>query len=229
MAGLLEDIEDGWNSLGSARYALMPGLAVAQDAWNRFVPKAPEYPGGVPIDANTQGLMNNQFDRAKRTPAQIQAGMEENMGLANQLGARAPTGGSPVNSAIEHAYSKQARDQVDQVREQNAFAAKVKKSADLQKSFQNFNQIRMNQLQSQKMMTEAYNQAEMARAQLISGLFNVGSQAAGAYFGSQAGKAKKPSGYESSSLMPPEIGSQNSYQPKSYLGARNDFGNFGDI
>jgi hypothetical protein len=156
----------------------------------------------VELDPETRQRMNDYITRSSRSPEEMAA--EQNAG-AQQLGQRAfetpeqiqrqVAGGMTDNSsmlqAIRNKYNKSAQKDISGLMKKNEIdsplrgAEALKKASEVAMARQNV------AMENYSNMVNAYNQSQIARAQVISSLFSAGGTAAGYGF---AGKKKNQDG-----------------------------------
>jgi exosome complex RNA-binding protein Csl4 len=107
--------------------------------------------------------------------------------------------------AIRNQYNKVAGDAVGGIIRQNQNNAAIQKSQWQQQAARSAIAQQQVQTQNYEMMTNAMNQADMARAQVLSSILGVGGMAAGMYAGSHHSRPpsapRAPGGQMSASNM----------------------------
>lgn len=150
----------------------------------------------VPVDKDADELLRAGVKRAQRSPDEIAQdtnyGMDRTGNLAQSdqsiSGDAAQSGQDPaMMKAISNLYQGQAGAQIDKIKGQNGINATFSKADSLRKlSMAALGQQRVETANFER-MTQAYNDQEAARSQLVSSIFQVGRQA---YVGSRM-KQKK--------------------------------------
>lgn len=138
-------------------------------------------PGVVPLDADTQHMIDNVSERAAdpnyKFAEKLNAGVQEgakslggNAELASQADQR--EGASPhMGEAIRNAYSAQSNDSVSRLMRSNQHRAELMKADQLKRAAQMRIAQQRVAAQNNATLVDAYNQQEMARAGFIQSIF----------------------------------------------------------
>ena len=182
--------------------------------------QAPD-PTIVPLDADTQGLLNQSVDRASRPDAEFAASLNQGAVIgAGQLGQSEMQGqqeaqrlGDTYSDAIRQSYASRANDSVGRLIRANEYKAKLQKGDQMRQMSQAAMAQQNVATQNYAMLTEAFNQSEMARANFVSQIFQTGNQA----MVMKAAQSRKASQQATSPSMTdefeqPEIGSSGANQ-----------------
>lgn len=151
-----------------------------------FLGKAPDVKK-VDLDPGTQELLNQGTNRATRPDSEFGSEINQNVGQAaashnlRSEGAQQESnnfGQTPqFMEALRQSYSARAGENINNLVRSNEHRGRLQKADELrQMSIAALGQQRA-ATQNYAMLTQAYNQAEMARAQFVSSLFQVGNQA----------------------------------------------------
>jgi hypothetical protein len=145
----------------------------------------------VPLDPQTQAKIGTQVSNATQTDQQfsdkMNAGVRDagaqGLQTDSQAQARASqTGENPASlQAIRNQYNKVAGDSIGGVVRQNQTNAAMTRANWMQSAARSAIAQQQVQTQNYEMMTQAMNQADMARAQLLSNILGVGGMAGGMY------------------------------------------------
>jgi hypothetical protein len=145
------------------------------------------------LDAATQGLINQQFDQAKRSPSEFAAdlnkGIESSVSRLGGLGASdfGTTGVNPgMREALRNAYSGQTGEAIDRIKLNNQIMGEQRKGNALKLASQYALQQQSAQTNYFQALTDAYNQMEAQRAALVSAISGVANTAMGMYMGSRS-------------------------------------------
>lgn len=143
----------------------------------------------VPLDAGTQGLINTQTANASQSPDQIAGKMNQGVAAAGQQAmqtneqAQQESAGMGTNpnmlQAIRNQYGAQAGQAISDITKNNQNNASITKANWLQQAAQGALAQQKVETQNYEMLTNAYNDAMMARAQVLSSVFSFGGKAAG--------------------------------------------------
>lgn len=151
--------------------------------------KMPEAPAPVQVDPQVQGLIDSGVDRSVRSPEEIAA--ETNQGVAvgaGQLGQSEQQaqnqglrqgGDAGYINALRGAYSARSDQNIGRIVEKNQMQAQYKKSDQMAKMSRTALAQQRVQTQNFETLTQAYNQQEMARAQFINQIFQLGGTGMG--------------------------------------------------
>lgn len=145
----------------------------------------------VPLDEGTQGLLNRGTDRATRPSEDYAADLNRGVAEAAQQFSQGPQAGAQeskrlgmddgFNAALRQAYGSRESDIVNRLVRSNQYRGQLQRSQEMHRmSIAAMAQQRV-ATQNFAMLTEAYNQQEMARAQFISQLFQTGANAMSMY------------------------------------------------
>lgn len=175
-------------------------------------------PQTVPLDKNTQGLIDESVARAKQPDsvfaAQANQGVSEgsqsfnpNNPMVSQKDAS--LGQNPGEfDALRGVYASKAGTAIDRMKQKGAYEAKLQKMDYMNTTARMLLGQQQVQAQNYHMLTEAYNQAEAARAGFINSLFQGGNTA----IAINAANRKQPS-YTEENYKMPELGSQMAGTP----------------
>lgn len=141
----------------------------------------------ISLDPAVQGLLNDTVKRASADTASFgqatNQGIDERVGQLNQSNnsikqMAAKTGQDPAMlEAISGAYGSQAHDQIQKIKSQNDFNAPLRKANALSGAAAAVLGQQQAKNSFYQSLTDAYNQSEANRAQLVSTLFQTGTQA----------------------------------------------------
>lgn len=189
MAGLLADIGRG--------VARLTGMGEAPD------------PSVVPLDSQTQGMIEEGVTRAGRSGAEfaneLNQGVQQsahtfspNETLASQADQRSGDISTPYGQALRGAYSAYGDDTVSRMMRSNQMKGQLAKADYMNRMSKVMMAQQRVSAQSNQMLVDAYNQGEMARAGLVNELF----QTAGTGVAMYANRRRSPSQQPSSGVMP---------------------------
>lgn len=144
-------------------------------------------PKYVPLDQQSQGLLNDMQGQAQAPTSDWQAKATKGVDSASQLGGQqlnyqAQSGQTDAMSkALHNAYQGQAQKQIGSLVDQSKFNAQIAKA----NYAANINHALLGQAQTQvsnyQMLTDAYNQSEAARAQFVSAISGLANYGMGRY------------------------------------------------
>lgn len=162
--------------------------------------KAPD-PTTVPLDSDTQGLINESTNRALQPQSTFNDSINQNVDMGRSLDQDQQHahqedvgmgGDSGMNQALRNQYSSRASTAINKIKARNDMEAQMQRANYMkQVSMAAMGQQRA-AVQNYQMLTDAYNQSEMARAQFVNSLF----QTANVGMAINSGRTK-PSGFES--------------------------------
>lgn len=150
----------------------------------------------VPEDPQTAAMIKEGVDRSTAPTEEHAANINANVANMSQLGGKsgeqtdAGLGQSPgFLNALRNQYAARSSKDIDKIQAGNHQRAEMMRADKMRKMAMAAMGQQRAQTQNYEMLTQAYNDAEAARAQLISSIFQMGAGAGGA---AMANKGKKP-------------------------------------
>lgn len=148
-------------------------------------------PTTVPLDKDTEGMINEGVDRASRPGSEfageINQGVSQNaanLGQNEQQAAQSDQrlgGGAVGADALRQVYNAQSGNTIGRMMKANQYRGELAK-ADYMNQMSHAAMAKQRvAAQNYHMLTEAYNHAEMARAQFVNSLFQIGQTGMGMY------------------------------------------------
>lgn len=147
-------------------------------------------------DPQTAEMIKQGVDRATAPTEEHAANINANVANMSQLGGKsgeeidAGLGQSPgFLTALRNQYAARSSKDIDKIQAGNMQRAEMMRADKMRKMAMAAMGQQRAQTQNYEMLTQSYNDAEAARAQLISSIFQMGAGAGGA---AMANKGKKP-------------------------------------
>lgn len=165
-----------------------------------LVKSAPD-PKIVGEDPQTAALIAEGTNRATAPTEEHAANINANVGTMSQLGGKpgdatdAALGQGPgFLTALRNQYAARSSRDIDKIQSGNMQRAEMMRADKMRKMAQAAMGQQRAMTQNYEMLTQAYNDAEIARAQLVSSIFQMGGQAGGM---AMANKKRQPQGQDS--------------------------------
>lgn len=159
---------------------------------------SPTPPSQVALDPGSQQIVNQQIATAGQDPSYYSGILNQNQGQARSLAQgdqqlqqqSQQLGMQPGQmQAIRNAYNSQANTGINDLVQQNELKGKMMKADYMNKLSSTLLGQQKQAVSQYQVLTQAYQQQEMARAQTISSLFQTGALAGGMMAGSQSANA----------------------------------------
>ena len=165
-----------------------------------LVKNAPD-PKIVGEDPETANLIKQGVDRATAPTEEHAANINANVGTMSQLGGKT---GEQIDSglaqspgfltALRNQYAARSSSDINKIHTNNQQRAEMMRADKMRKMAMAAMGQQRAMTQNYEMLTQAYNDAEIARAQLVSSIFQMGGQAGGM---AMANKKRQPQGQDS--------------------------------